>query len=210
MNVSLNDKIAGRDHYDRALKLREEIARQNPDHDRAKRDVLLSYRRLGVFHLLQLSDPAAARDFFQKALDEFERRFEAEPASVIAREDLAMTEYYFATAALRIGDRESAALQYKACLAIREGLGGDPKAKLDINDLMIIRARLRLARDRLEDGPGIDHAQPRTTLGSIFRPPVASRHVRGHHGRSPPRPAPRQRPSPRAIPRTPSSRCAWP
>ena len=59
----------------------------------------------------------------------------------MAQEQLAVTHYYVATAALRTGDREAAALHYKACLAIREGLAGDPKAKLSVIDLMIARAR---------------------------------------------------------------------
>ncbi len=139
--VSLGDKIAGRDHYDRSLKIRQEIAQENPGHTRVQRDVLLSYKKIGAFYLLQLNDPAAAVAFFQKARVEFERRFEAEPKSVIAREDLALIEYYFATAALRTGDRKTADRHYQACLAIREGLAGDPKAKLDVIDLMIARAR---------------------------------------------------------------------
>ena len=52
-----------------------------------------------------------------------------------------MTHYYVATAALRMGDRKAAAEHYRACLAIREGLAGDPKAKLNVIDLMIARAR---------------------------------------------------------------------
>ena len=139
--VAHGDKIAGRDHYDRSLKIREETARENPGHMPAHRDVQLSYKKIGTFYLLQLDDPAAAVAFFQKARAEFERRYEAEPKSVIAREDLALIEYYFATAALRTGDRKTADRHYKACLAIREGLAGDPKAKLDVIDLMIARAR---------------------------------------------------------------------
>ena len=108
LNVALGDNSAGRDHYDRALKIREEIARQNPSHNQAQRDLLLSYKKIGTFHLLQLKDPAAARVFYEKALAGFERRLKAEPESVVAKEDLAVTHYYVATAALRAGDRKAA------------------------------------------------------------------------------------------------------
>ena len=141
LSVALNDNQAGRDHYDRSLKFREEIALEYPDHNQAQRDLLLSYKKIGTFDLLQLKDPAAARVCYEKALAEFERRLQAEPENVVAKEDLAITHYYVATAALRAGDRKAAALHYEACLAIREGLAGDPKAKLSVIDLMIARAR---------------------------------------------------------------------
>ena len=141
LNVALNDKNAGGDHYDRALKIREETALQNPDYDPAQRDLALSYRTLGTFYLLQRNDPAAALAWYEKARAEFDRRYQAEPTSFITREDLAKIEYFVATAALRTGDRKAAEVHYKACLAIREGLVADPKAKLYVIDLMIARAR---------------------------------------------------------------------
>ena len=141
LSIALNDNQAGRDHYNRSLKFREEIVGEYPDHNQARRDLLLSYKKIGTLDLLQLIDPAAARVCYEKALAEFERRLQAEPHNVVAKEDLAMTHYYVATAALRMGDREAATQHYKACLAIREELAGDPKAKLIVIDLMIARAR---------------------------------------------------------------------
>jgi tetratricopeptide (TPR) repeat protein len=141
VNVALGDDRAGRDHYDRAFELREEIARENPNHYQAQRDLLLSYKKIGTFRLLQGKDPAGARELYEKALAGFERRLRDEPESVGAKEQLAITHYYVATAALRAGDRKAAGEHYRACLKIREGLAGDPKAKLNIIDLMIARAR---------------------------------------------------------------------
>ena len=103
--------------------------------------MLLSYKKLGTFYLLQLKDPVGARVLYEKALAELERRLRAEPESVVARDDLAVTHYYVATAALRAGDREAAGNHYQACLNLREALAGDPKAKLSNIDLMIARAR---------------------------------------------------------------------
>ncbi len=141
LSVALDDKSAARDHYERALKIREELAQQYPGHDGVQRDLLLSYKTLGTFHLLHQKDPDAALVFYQKAFAEFKRRLEAEPANVVAREQVAVTHYYVATAALRKGDRKSADLHYKACREIREGLAVGPKAKLLAIDLMIARAR---------------------------------------------------------------------
>ena len=41
LSVAVNDNQAGRDHYDRSLKIREEIAEEYPDHNQAQRDLLL-------------------------------------------------------------------------------------------------------------------------------------------------------------------------
>jgi tetratricopeptide (TPR) repeat protein len=139
--VELGDPRAAKDHYDRALETRLETAGENPGHDQAARDVLLSFNKLGTFYLLHRKDPAKARDFSQNALDGFEQRLLAEPESVVAKQDVAATHYFVATAALRSGDRKAADLHYKAHLKICLGLAGDPKAKLNIRDLMIGRAR---------------------------------------------------------------------
>ncbi len=141
MYVGLDNKSAAREHYNRSLEIREQIVRQNPSHNQAQRDLLLSYNKLGTFHLLHGKDASAARAFFEKALAEFERRLEAEPENIVAMEDLAATHYFVATAAFRMGDRKAAALHYKACLTIREGMPGDAKAKLQNIDLMLARAR---------------------------------------------------------------------
>jgi tetratricopeptide (TPR) repeat protein/tRNA A-37 threonylcarbamoyl transferase component Bud32 len=139
--VALGEDRAGREHYDRAMAIREAIVREHPGNYPAERDRLLSYNKLGTFYLLQLKNPAGARVYYEKALAGFESQLGAEPESLLAKEDLAITHYYVATAALRAGDRKPAALHYKACLDIREKLAGDPKAKLSIIDLMIARAR---------------------------------------------------------------------
>src|SRR6185312_14390795 len=49
--------------------------------------------------------------------------------------------YYVATAALRAGDRDSAAAHYRACRDIREELAKDPKTKINSLDLMLALAR---------------------------------------------------------------------
>ncbi len=139
--VSLGDQSAGSDRYDRALELRQGTARQNPGNDQAQRDVLLSFNKLGTFYLLHRKDPAKARDFSEKALDGFKKRLLAAPESVEAKQDLGATHYFVATAALRAGDRKSADVHYREFKKICEGLAGNPKAELNIRDLMIARAR---------------------------------------------------------------------
>jgi eukaryotic-like serine/threonine-protein kinase len=161
LHVALNNNSTGREHYDRATTIREEIARQNPGYNQAQRDLLLSYDKLGAFHLVQLKNPAAAQVYFEKALAEFDRRFQADPENVVAKEDLATIHYYVATAALRLGDRKAAALHFKACRTIREGLVRDGTAKLFIIDLMLARARC-----------GQHHVASKTAEELIKEPPL--------------------------------------
>ena len=146
------------------FELREEIARENPDHNQAQRDLPLSYKKIGNFRELQLKDFAGARALYEKALAEFDRRLRDEPENVVAKEDLAMTHYYVATTALRMGDRKAAAEHYRACLKIREGLASDPKVKLNVIDLMIARARC-----------GQHEIASKTAEELITKPPLDSR-----------------------------------
>jgi serine/threonine-protein kinase len=141
LSVSLGDPKSARDHFQQALQLRREIAEQNPGETQAHRDVLLSLQKLGNHELIDSRNPKAARDYYQKALDGFLQRLAAERASVLARMDVALAHYYVATAALRAGDRESAASHYRECRDIREELARDPSTKLNSLDLMLALAR---------------------------------------------------------------------
>ena len=78
----------------------------------------------------------------------------------MAKADVALNEYYVATAALRVGDRNGADEHYRACLAIREALASDPKSKLTATDLMLAQARCgqhekasRIAGDLIRNPP---------------------------------------------------------
>ena len=141
LSVSLGDPQAGREHFQQALELRQEIAAQNPDETQAHRDVLLSLQKLGNHELIYSRDPKIARQYYQQALDGFLERLKAEPASVLAKMDVALAHYYVATADLRAGDRDSAMAHYRECRDIREELAKDPKTKLSSLDLMLALAR---------------------------------------------------------------------
>ena len=141
LSVSLGDPVAGRDHFQQALQLRREIAAQNPNETQAQRDVLLSLQKLGNHELIYSRDPKTARRYYQEALDEFLERLKVERSSVLAKMDVALAQYYVATADLRAGDRDSAMAHYRECRDIREELAKDPKTKLSSLDLMLALAR---------------------------------------------------------------------
>ncbi len=141
LSISLGDPGAGRESFEAALKLRREIAADHPDEAQARRDVLLSLQKLGTHELIYSRDPKAALGHYQEALDGFLERLKAEESSVEAKMDVALAEYYVATADLRAGDRDAAMAHYRECRAIREGLAKDPKTKLSSLDLMLALAR---------------------------------------------------------------------
>ena len=141
LSISLGEPRAAREHFQQALALRREIAAQNRDETQAQRDVLLSLQKVANHELIYARDPKLARQGYQEALDGFLERLKAEPASVLAKMDVALAHYYVATADLRAGDRDSAMAHYRACRDIRAELAKDPKAKLSSLDLMLALAR---------------------------------------------------------------------
>ncbi len=141
LSASLGEPRAALEHFQQALALRRQIAEDNRDETQAQRDVLLSLEKVGNHELIYSRDPKSARQHYQEALDRFLERLKAEPASVLAKMDVALAHYYVATADLRAGDRDSAIAHYRACRDIREVLAKDPQAKLRSLDLMLALAR---------------------------------------------------------------------
>ena len=60
---------------------------------------------------------------------------------MLAKRDVALANYYVATAELRAGNRDSAMAHYRACRDIRTELAKDPKSKVSSLDLMLALAR---------------------------------------------------------------------
>ena len=141
LSVSLGAPDAGREHFEMALKLRRKISADKPDETQAHRDVLLSLEKLGTHELIYARYPKAALGRYQDALDGFLERLKADESSVLAKMDVALAQYYVATAKLRAGDRDAAMAHYRACRDIREELAKDPKTKLNSLDLMLALAR---------------------------------------------------------------------
>jgi serine/threonine-protein kinase len=141
LSVSLGDPGAGRKDFEIALELRREIAADAPDETQAHRDVLLSLQKLGTHELIYARDAKAALGYYQDALAGFLERLKAEEKSVQAKIDVALAQYYVATAELRGGNRDGAMAHYRQCRDIREELAKDPKTKLNSLDLMLALAR---------------------------------------------------------------------
>jgi serine/threonine-protein kinase len=141
LSVSLGDSKAGRAHIQIALELRRENAADHPEETQVHRDVLLSLQKLGTHELIYARDPKAAQRHYQSALDGFLERLKVEDSSIQTKMDVALAQYYVATAELRAGHSDAAMAHYRQCRDIREELAKDPKTKLNSLDLMLALAR---------------------------------------------------------------------
>ena len=172
-SVARREDVSARNYYDESLKRREQLFTEYPDNLPIRHDLALSDNAIGTFELLQNNDPKKALEWYQKALTSFRQLLDGDPKRVTFKENVARTEYFVATALLRLGDKKQATDHYKECLTIRQGLADDPLAKVDRMDLMIIKARLgqvKAASEMAEDSI----KTPRATHVFTSRPPAAS------------------------------------
>ena len=165
LSVSLGDPKAGRENFEIALKLRREIAADKPDETQAHRDVLLSLQKLGTHELIYARDPKAAlADLPGRAWTASSNGSRPRSRRSQAKMDVALAQYYVATAELRAGNRDAAMAHYRECRDIREELAKDPKTKLNSLDLMLALARTG------------DHARASAIAeGMIKEPPLDAR-----------------------------------
>ena len=153
-SVARREDVSARNYYDESLRRREQLFTEYPDNLPIRHDLALSDNAIGTFELLQNNDPKKALEWYQKALTSFRQLLDGDPKRVTFKENVARTEYFVATALLRLGDKKQATDHYKECLTIRQGLADDPLAKVDRMDLMIIKARLgqvKAASEMAED-----------------------------------------------------------
>ena len=141
LNVLLDDRKEGVRLYDRAAAIREEVAQEKPDSWLAKNDLALTYNHQGSMCFPQGQEPAAARQYHQKALLIFRKRAETHPDDFDNKRSLAATLYYDATCALHAQKKGEPAAEFQECLKLRTDMAKDPKAKNYQYELMIALAR---------------------------------------------------------------------
>jgi serine/threonine-protein kinase len=141
LSVRMGDLVEGQRLYDESLNLREQNPAENPDYWPAQNDLAQSYNQQASMRFPQGRDPAAARQFHQKALVLLEKRAKAEPGDLENKHNLAQTLYYEATCALYSGDKRESEEGFHRCLAIYKELAADPKGKVWESELMLALAR---------------------------------------------------------------------
>ena len=90
MSLRWGDLKAAREYFEKSLKLREQLARQDPDNAQARRNLSISYEKLGTVSM-QVGDLKAAREYFEKGLKLMEQLARQDPDSAGARRDLSVS-----------------------------------------------------------------------------------------------------------------------
>lgn len=141
--TKLNDPLKAQEYYDKSFEIRAKIVNdpKNKGHVEAKMDLANALNNYGTYHLLELADPKTARNYYDRALELNETLHKENPRNVNITKNLAVTYYYTATAALRMGEKTIANELYKKCLDLRRPLASDPDAKAAQIDLIVALAR---------------------------------------------------------------------
>jgi eukaryotic-like serine/threonine-protein kinase len=147
-DLHAGDAGAAREHYLKALKLREELAR-DPDNPAARRGLAFAYLKLGLLST-RARDPAAAETYYQKAREHLEAVARIDPDNGEARRHLAFV--YKTLGGLRLQDDPKAARAYylQALEPLRALEKLDPKNLAARADMAALRVRLGEVCLRLE------------------------------------------------------------
>jgi tetratricopeptide (TPR) repeat protein len=138
--------------FDESLKVREELARESPENANNLRDLYNSINSKGHEQLFGSGGPAAARDYYARAVEGFRELVERD-SSPAFRGSLALSCYFLATALLRMGEPQEADRYYRECLEIRRGLAQGPDApRGDRINLAIALGRCREAEEAARIG----------------------------------------------------------
>jgi tetratricopeptide (TPR) repeat protein len=140
LSLELGNVPDGRKYYGQAYAIRQALAAEKPGHLPNLRDLNRSLTALGELSLLVQNDPAAARKYYEQALDAFRKIHAIEPTT-INKAETSFGCYFLATALLRLGEKDKAQALYRECLDIRRPLAKGPEAKISQINLAIALAR---------------------------------------------------------------------
>jgi serine/threonine-protein kinase len=154
--MRLGEPIKAQDYFEKMLQVRTEVLNDPYYEDKftARMDLALAYNALGGFKMIEMNDPKGARRDHEQALELNRVLHRDNPEQPTITDNLAVTYYYLATAALRAGDKAAAEKNYRECLALRRKQVAGPEAKNRQVDLVIALARCGYheeAARRIED-----------------------------------------------------------
>jgi tetratricopeptide (TPR) repeat protein len=113
-SVSLQEIEAARAFYDRSLRLRQELADEDPLSVAAKRDLGTGYDALGDLEL-SLTNHTAAREHYQKGREIREGLYEKDPRNAEVQWDLSYSHYHLGIVAELLDDSASSKQAYQRC-----------------------------------------------------------------------------------------------
>jgi serine/threonine-protein kinase len=125
--LKLGDPEAARQHYQKALEIRETLAREAPDQNGPGRDLALSLNHLGSLNLFLEGDAAVAQGLFTRALQILRSPPTFEPDSAFVQSYLGLTLYHLGAACVRRGDHAAARGHFQSALEVRRKLLNDDR-----------------------------------------------------------------------------------
>jgi eukaryotic-like serine/threonine-protein kinase len=124
VSMQLGDLKAAREYFEKALKLKDllaRLARRDQDSAKARRDLWVSYNKLGNVTMLE-GDLKAAREYFKKGLELAEQQAHQDPDNSLARNDLSGSYSYLGNVSMRAGNLTAARAYFEKALHLREQL----------------------------------------------------------------------------------------
>jgi tetratricopeptide (TPR) repeat protein len=140
LSIQLGDIPGARKNLDQSYEIRQALEAERPGYLPNLRDLNRSLNTLGELSLTTQNDPAAARKYFEEALNAFRKIYTIEPTTT-HKADVSFGCYFLATALQRLGESSKAQTLYRECLEIRRSLANDPEAKPSQINLAVALAR---------------------------------------------------------------------
>ena len=136
----LRNPASTQEYYQKAVQLRDELAKAHPDDLMAQREWGFARQRLGEF-FLRTGRPELAAQEFDAAARLYQELVTKDPKRADFKDDLSRALYDVATAALRRGDKALAAEKHRAALEIRAERARGREELTAQKDLMVSLAR---------------------------------------------------------------------
>jgi tetratricopeptide (TPR) repeat protein len=118
--------------YTRAQEILEALAKADPNDAQAKRDLSVSYEKLGDVHL-QLGAAGKALEMFQQGLQRVEALAKADPNDAQAKRDLYVSYYKVGDVHRRLDAPAKTLEMYRKGLALAESLAGTDPNNAEVN-----------------------------------------------------------------------------
>jgi len=162
---NLGDTAGATASYRKAVEILEASVAADPAAVPARRDLAVSYIKLGDM-ALQTGDAAAALSIYRKALGASETLYAADPTNADARRTTALSHHKVGNALSATGDVAGSLERHRSALALREALLKEMPADVRAQrEVAISHARIsRLLRDRGDLTGALEHARKGMTL----------------------------------------------
>src|SRR5262249_36489510 len=134
-SISMGDLQGATESYTEALKIAQELAKQDPKNARARSDLGFAYSKMG--EVTRTGDPRASAEWFRRSLAITEELLEAAPTSAETRRWDAERREGLADALYRAGDRPLALAQFQQAQQTWKALAKAEPIRVDLQQYLL-------------------------------------------------------------------------